>query len=149
MGTVHVPKEVRRSFWRLIVEGWSTDRASLEVGIDRRTGMKWFTQGGGMPPMDLADATGRYLTFREREEIALLRAAGLGVREIARRVGRAASTISRELARGCLRRRPRGRYRASVAQARAEQRARRPKSSKLATNSLLRAHVQQQLFECW
>src|SRR4051794_37087408 len=102
-----------------------------------------------MSPLDLAEPTGRYLTFDEREEIALLRAAGLGVREIARQVGRDASTISRELARGCLNRRPRGRYRASVAQFRAEERARRPKPSRLALNPLLRAYVQQGLVDGW
>ena len=102
-----------------------------------------------MPPMDLAELGGRKLTLTEREEIALGRAAGLGVREIARQLGRAASTISREVNRGCLNRRPRGRYRASVAQARADERARRPKPSKLAGNALLRAHVQQRLLEGW
>jgi IS30 family transposase len=43
--------------------------------------------------------SGRYLSFAEREEIALLRAQGCNVREVARRIGRAASTISRELRR--------------------------------------------------
>ncbi|SFF73594.1 helix-turn-helix domain-containing protein, partial [Blastococcus tunisiensis] len=84
-----------------------------------------------MTPMSLAEPRGRYLSFAEREEIALDRAAGLGVREIARRLGRSPSTISREIAGGCVNRRPRGRYRASVAQARAEARARRPKPAKL------------------
>ena len=50
------------------------------MGIDRRTGLKWFTQAGGMPPVELAEPSGRYLSFSEREEIALHRAAGLGVR---------------------------------------------------------------------
>jgi transposase, IS30 family len=99
--------------------------------------------------MDLTEPRGRYLTFSEREEIALGRAANLGVRQIARQLGRAPSTVSREIARGCLTRRPRGRYRATVAQARAEQRARRPKPSRLAGNRLLRAHVQQELLEGW
>jgi IS30 family transposase len=39
------------------------------------------------------------LDFAEREEIALLRAEGLGVRAIARAIGRDPSTISRELRR--------------------------------------------------
>jgi IS30 family transposase len=148
-GTVHVPKSVHRRFWRLIAEGWSTERAALEAGVDTATGTRWFRQAGGMSPLDLAEPTGRYLTFAEREEIALLRATGLGVREIARHVGRHASTISRELARGCLKRRPRGRYRASVAQFRAEERARRPKPSKLALHPLLRAYAQQGLVDGW
>ncbi len=149
MARVRVRQEVRRRFWRLIAEGWSTVDAALAVGVEGSTGRAWFAQAGGMPPLDLAEPTGRYLTFAEREEIALLRAAGLGVRAIARRVGRDASTVSRELARGCLKRRPRGRYRASVAQARAEERARRPKPSKLALHPLLRAYVQQGLIDGW
>ena len=111
--------------WRLITAGASSDDASAAVGVNRRTGRRWFTEAGGMPPGDLAERTGRYLSFVEREEIALGRAAGLSMREIARQLGRAPSTISREIARGCLNRRPRGRYRASLAQARADARARR------------------------
>jgi IS30 family transposase len=102
-----------------------------------------------MPPLSLAEPSGRYLSFSEREEIALGRAAGLGVRQIARQLRRSPSTVSREVARGCLARRPRGRYRASVAQFRAEQRARRPKPGRLAVTPLLRAHVQQELLEGW
>ena len=98
-----------------------------------------------MPPMSLAEPRGRYLSFAEREEIALDRAAGLGVRAIARRLGRSPSTISREIARGCLNRRPRGRYRASLAQARAEARARRPKPAKLVLHRRLREWVADKL----
>ncbi|MCU1634784.1 MAG: putative transposase [Cryobacterium sp.] len=58
-------------------------------------GGRWFREGGGMPPMTLAEPTGRYLSFVEREEIAILRAQGHGPREIGRRIGRNASTISR------------------------------------------------------
>jgi IS30 family transposase len=144
-----LPVEVRRKFWRLIAAGTSTDGAGAAVGVDHSTALRWFTQAGGMPPLSLADPTGRYLSFSEREEIALGRAEGLGVRQIARQLGRAPSTVSREIARGCLSRRPRGRYRASVAQGRAEQRARRPKPSKLALNPLLQVHVQQELLEGW
>jgi transposase, IS30 family len=148
-GPVPLPKEVRRRFWRLVTAGASTVDAARAVGVLGSTGGRWFAEAGGMPPMDLAEPKGRYLTFREREEIALGQAANLGVREIARQLGRAASTVSREIDRGCLTRRPRGRYRASVAQARAEQRARRPKPSKLALTPLLQAHVQQELLEGW
>jgi transposase, IS30 family len=148
-GRAHVPQEIHRRFWRLIVAGWSTEKAAWAVGVDRSTGLLWFTESGGMPPLELAEPSGRYLSFSEREEIALGRAAGVGIRRIARQLGRSPSTVSREMARGCLTRRPRGRYRASVAQARAEQRARRPKPSKLALNPVLQAHVQQELLEGW
>jgi IS30 family transposase len=52
-----------------------------------------------MPSVTLAPASGRFLSFAEREEIARLRARGPGVREIARQLGRSPSTISRELRR--------------------------------------------------
>src|SRR3954469_8125212 len=98
-GHVPLPKELRRRFWQLIAAGSSTEAAAEAVGVVRETGSRWFVEAGGMPPMSLAEPKGRYLTFSEREEIALDRAAGLGVREIARRLGRSPSTISRELAR--------------------------------------------------
>ncbi|MFC8848531.1 MULTISPECIES: helix-turn-helix domain-containing protein [unclassified Micromonospora] len=47
-----------------------------------------------MSPLSLSSLSGRYLSFAEREETALLKAQGKGVREIARAVGRDASTIS-------------------------------------------------------
>ncbi len=60
--------------------------------------------------------SGRYLSFAERESIALLRAQGNGVREIARQVGRDPSTISRELLRNASTRTYNLDYKASVAQ---------------------------------
>jgi len=52
-----------------------------------------------MPSIDPAPLSGRYLSFAEREEIAILKAQGVGVRETARRLGRSPSTICRELRR--------------------------------------------------
>ena len=98
-----------------------------------------------MRPISLEPHTGRYLSFAEREEIAVLRAQNVGVRAIARRLGRCPSTISRELRRnaatrgGCLD------YRASTAQWHADRRARRPKTAKLAANDALRQYVQDRL----
>jgi IS30 family transposase len=89
--------------------------------------------------------SGRYLSFCEREDIALLRAQGHGVREIARRVGRSPSTISRELRRNASTRTWRLDYKATLAQWHAERRARRPKSAKLAQNERLRDYVQVRL----
>jgi transposase, IS30 family len=140
-----LPKELRLRFWRLIAAGSSTEAAADAVGVARVTAQRWFIEAGGMPPMSLAEPRGRYLSFAEREEIALDRAAGLGVRAIARRLGRSPSTISREIARGCLNRRPRGRYRASLAQARADARARRPKPAKLVLHPRLRDWVADKL----
>ena len=94
-------------------------------------GTRWFRHGGGMSPISLVEPSGRYLSFSEREEIAVLRAQDHGVREIARRLGRDASTISRELRRNAATRASQRGYRASVAQWKAEQAARRPKAAKL------------------
>ncbi len=102
-----------------------------------------------MPPSHLAPwakpPSGRYLSFVEREEIAILRAKGLGVREVARRLNRSPSTISRELRRNASTRTYRLEYRASTAQWHAERRASRPKVAKLALNDQLREYVQDRL----
>ena len=98
-----------------------------------------------MPTVTLAPLSGRYLSFAEREEIALLRAQKCGVREIARRVGRSPSTISRELRRNAGTRGGSLSYRASTAQWHADRRARRPKPAKLAVNAELRCYVQERL----
>ena len=95
-----------------------------------------------MPPISLGPVSGRYLSFGEREEIAILRAQGVGVREIGCRLGRSASTISRELRRNASTRSRGVVYRATTAQWHAERRASRPKVSKLAANDELRRYVQ-------
>ena len=91
-----------------------------------------------MAPLPLAEPTGRYLSFEEREEIALLKAQDLSVRAIARELGRDPGTISRELRRNAATRGGKPEYRASVAQWKAQTAARRPKAAKLATNRRLR-----------
>ena len=93
----------------------------------------------------VAAVTGRYLSFPEREEIAMLTTQGIGVREIARRLGRDPSTISRELRRNAATRGGKLEYRASVAQWKAELLARRPKTARLVVNDRLREYVQQRL----
>jgi IS30 family transposase len=98
-----------------------------------------------MRPNRLAALSGRYLSLAEREEIAILKAGGCGVREIARQVGRSASTISRELRRNASTRAGASGYRAMTAQWHAERRARRPKVAKLVVNENLRAYVQDRL----
>jgi IS30 family transposase len=98
-----------------------------------------------MPPISLTPHSGRYLSFEEREEIALLTAQQVGVREIARRMERSPSTISRELRRNAETRGGTLRYRATVAQWKAERAAKRPKTAVLATNERLRTYVQDRL----
>jgi IS30 family transposase len=98
-----------------------------------------------MTPLNLDDPTGRYLSFVEREEIALLRARDMGVREIARIIGRDPGTVSRELRRNAATRGGKAVYRAVVAQWKAQQAAKRPKTAKLASDERLREYVRERL----
>ena len=138
-------REHRVRFWAAIARGASSFDASVEAGVLPSVGVRWFRKGGGMPPLGLAPVSGRYLSFAEREEIAVLLAGGCGVREIARQLGRAPSTISRELQRNSALRTGRPEYRALTAQTHADRRARRPKPAKLAVNPELRRYVQDRL----
>jgi len=98
-----------------------------------------------MTPLSLEEPTGRYLSFAEREEIALLKAQVKGVREIARTIGRDPGTISRELRRNAATRGGKQVHRAVVAQWKAQQAGKRPKAAKLASNDRLREYVQDRL----
>lgn len=138
-------RAVQRQFWRLIAQGVSTEDAAAEVGVSTPVASRWFRHAGGMSPISLDEPTGRYLSFAEREEIALLRAQGAGVREIAREIDRDPSTVSRELRRNAATRSGKTVYRAGVAQWKAQQAAKRPKTAKLVVNDELREYVQQRL----
>src|SRR5712691_7899120 len=138
-------REDRQRFWLAIAAGWSSEDAGAAAGVSQAVGSRWFRDGGGMPPISLAPLSGRYLSFAERVEIALLHAQRLGVRGIARRLDRSPSTISRELRRNASTRSHSIAYRATTAQWHAERRASRPKVSKLAANDALRTYVQDRL----
>jgi hypothetical protein len=138
-------REDRVRFWESIARGLSTDDAAAGAGMSSAVGARWFRESGGMPPLTLDPVSGRYLFFAEREEIAILHAQKFGVREIACRIGRAPSTISRELRRNASTRSNELTYRATTAQWHAERRACRPKVSKLAANDRLRDYVQDRL----
>lgn len=138
-------RAVQREFWRLIATGITTAEAAAAVGVSWPVGSRWFRHAGGMPPLSLDEPSGRYLSFAEREEIALLRAKDLGVREIARRLGRDPGTISRELRRNAATRGGKLEYRALVAQWKAQQAAKRPKTAKLVANYKLREYVEERL----
>jgi IS30 family transposase len=170
-GRPRMPKDCERRFWRLIAQGWSTERAAAEVGLSANTGQRWFTQAGGMAPMPLAEPSGRFLSLAEREHIDLRWEDGASKAQIARELSRHRSTIGRELDRNRLQgyphkpplpdgarrrpgpapgsqgpgRRPRVRYRAAAAQAKAEVAARRPKPATLRTHPVLRAWVADKL----
>ena len=138
-------RAVQREFWRLIATGITTIEAAEGVGVSSPVGIRWFRHAGGMPPISLDEPTGRYLSFAEREEIALLNAQSHGVREIARRIGRDPGTVSRELRRNAATREGNRGYRARVAQWKAQQAAKRPKTAKLVSNDALRRYVQGRL----
>ncbi|MGZ4393241.1 MAG: IS30 family transposase, partial [Gaiellaceae bacterium] len=138
-------REDRQRFWRAIAAGRSSEEAAAAAGVSQAVGSRWFRDGGGMPPISLAPLSGRYLSFAEREEIALLHAQRVGVRGIARRLGRSPSTVSRELRRNASTRSHSIAYRATTAQWHAERRASRPKVSRLAANDALRTYVQDRL----
>ena len=139
----------RLAFWKAIAAGRSSEDAGQCAGVSGVVGLRWFREGGGMPPSHLRLSapvlSGRYLSFAEREEIALRRAMGHGVRTIARELGRAASTVSRELRRNAATRSGGFQYRATTAQWHADRAARRPKVAKLAMNAPLRHYVQERL----
>lgn len=144
-GAPALRRDVERLFWGEITKGLSSEDAAVGVGVSQAAGGRWFRERGGMPLFMVCQPTGRYLSFAEREEIAMLKGQGFGVRKIARRLGRDPSTISRELRRNAATRGGKLDYRASVAQWKAELLARRPKAAKLVTNDRLHEYVQERL----
>lgn len=145
---------VRVLFWEGVRRGLSVPGACAVAGVSGTTGAVWFAQAGGVSSNGAGVVSGRYLSFAEREDIALAWAAGAGVRQIARQVGRHPSTISRELrinGTGPRPDRPSGRlrYKASTAEDHARARARRPKTAKLAADERLRGRVQAGLLARW
>jgi IS30 family transposase len=126
-------------FWDALQGGAFITEAAAAAGTYRIKGRRWMEASGGVRPRRGRNLAGRYLSFPEREEIALGRARGESRRTIAARLGRPPSTVSREIARNADRA---GQYRATTAHARAYERASRPKPAKLVTNPALRAIVE-------
>jgi IS30 family transposase len=158
---VRAGREVRRQFWLLIRAGVVRTQAAQAVGLNEDTGKEWFRQAGGVIPAFLTLPTSaRLLSLADREEIFAGVERGDSIRLMAKALGRAPSTVLRELRRNMRQPyrtrlgpgprwgRPRTRpldYRPSLAQRRAEQWAARPKPAKLATNRPLRELVQAKL----
>ncbi len=92
-------REDRVRFWAAIARGVKTEDAAAGAGVSSPVAFRWFRHAGGVNPGLPARVSGRYLSFLERENIALWRAQDVAVREIARRLSRSPSTISRELRR--------------------------------------------------
>lgn len=142
--------DLETEYWKLLHAGVGTVAACKLLGIGRKTGYRWRAENGGLPPGRLAESarSDRYLSLLERQRIASLRERQLGVREIARRLGRSPSTISRELRRH-LRTHDRGLYDGDLAHARARERSRRPRRPLLSREPALRQIVQDKLKEEW
>ncbi len=156
---------LRREFWLRVRAGVLREEAAIGLGLNQTTGKRWFGQAGGVIPAHLLHPPGpRYLSIAEREDILAGVERGDSIRLIARDLGRAPSTVLRELRRnmrhqlyrsrsrlisrpfGMVRRRP-WNYRPSMAQLRADAAARRPKPAKLATNLALRQVVEAKLMK--
>src|SRR6201996_4461931 len=139
----------QEQFWRAVAGGLNSEDAARKAGLSEAVGPRLFRKAGGMPPAMFRPSakplSGRYLSFAEREEIALLRVQGCSMREVARRLGRTASTILRELRRNAATRSGGLEYRATTAQWHADRAASRPKCAKLLINPALRRYVQERL----
>ena len=156
-------RETRRQFWAWYLAGLTLEESSQRVGHTKSAGVKWFRKAGGVPPKNLsAPGRSRALSIAEREDILVGIQRGDSIRRIAADLGRAPSTVQRELrrnmrhhyrSRAVLARRggkPRTQpwdYRPHAAQLRADQQLERPKQAKLATNLVLRREVQNRFKE--
>lgn len=150
----------RHRFAELRERGWSIAAAAREVGVSRTAGNNWargyktYSKGkvaGFVPALDRLEVrqiSSRYLSQEERLEIADLHHAKVSVREIARRLERAPSTISRELRRNATSGR-RGGYRPFEAHRRATARRARHHRRRVETNPALATLVAEALGQRW
>lgn len=142
MGRPRVPVGVQRAFWLAVGRGCSVRVASARVGVSGTLGRQWMAEHARVRS---GMGSSLRLSMVEREEIALRRAEGWSLRRIAAGLGRAPSTISREVARnrdldGC--------YRLLAAEVKTRGRAARPKPTKLSGHPVLAAEVARRL-ELW
>src|SRR6267378_4584905 len=124
--------------------GESFAAAALAVGCSKKSIQRFIAGTGGLAPKSWQRSP-RHLSLAEREELLRGLLAGVSLRDIAARLGRAPSTISRELRRNACR----GSYQLVWAENAAARRARRPKPCKLVVNARLRAEVEHRLAERW
>ena len=161
---MRLPKRQEKArFWELVRSGVDRAEAARRAGATATSARRWFRQAGGVLPASVPETSrARYLSIGEREEIFAGVERGESIRRIARLLGRAPSTVLRELrhnmyhqlyrGRSRLRANPVGRHRArpwryrpSRAQERAKLLASRPKTAKLVKNPVLREFVQAKL----
>ena len=145
-GRPAVPRAVQVQFWEGVRSGLGVQEAGAAAGVGPVKAFAWFKQAGGVKSNGPRPGSGRFLSVGEREEIAVGLAREESLREIAGRLGRSPSTISREVRRNS---RGRRQYRALAAQGQAQHRAARPKAAKLAGNEELRSLVAARLKQKW
>ena len=145
-GRPPVRRDLERAFWGKIAEGLTSEDAAIACGVSGPVGSRWFRHAGGMPPIELAPVSGRYLCFSEREQIAVMRAEGVSMRRIAepdsgdlrqRFRGSCGATPPRATGSSNIVRRPRSGKLTSPRDGR--------KPAKLAEHSRLREYVQDKL----
>ena len=116
-------REHRQGFWEAIAAGAKSEDAAAAVGLSPAVGTRWFREGGGMRTVSRRPLSGRYLSFAEREEIAILHAQGQHISVVARSLKRSPSSVSRELRRNAATRGGNLEYRHTTAQCHVDQRA--------------------------
>lgn len=158
--TRHGKMAVEKQEWfvRLIAQGVSNRQACRIVGINRKTGTRWrlgrtIRKKAGepvhYPPVRFTPPKPRhprYLSLAERTMIADLHHAGVGVRGIAEELGRAASTVSRELRRNAD---DQGRYLPATAQRLTVERQPRSRTRRVARDEQLCGVVAELLGKRW
>jgi transposase, IS30 family len=153
-----VQAEKQQRYLQLITQGVSNSEACRLVGINRKTGTRW-RYGRSVrnsvgellhyPPVKAKDTkprSPRYLSEHERIRIADMLSSGETVRGIAGELGRAPSTISREIRRNSD---PDGRYRPHHAEHAARLRACRPRKRRVAVDRVLAEAVGRLLAKRW
>lgn len=134
----------REVLWQRWKAGQSMEEIARALERSRGSIREVIATRGGFAPA-LRRRAHLALSLGEREEISRGACASLSIREIARRIGRWPSTVSRELKRHG----GRCRYRAALADRQAWERARRPKPCLLARHRRLRELVAQKLALQW
>ena len=140
-----MPPEMRREVFRLAAKGFSEREIAARVGLFHNSVHLVLQPLGGVIRREMWRPSSARLSLDDRVEIRIQLERGVSLRQIARSVGRSASTISREVAANG----GRAKYAPMAAHRRAEQLARRPKPTKLAANAVLCGRVIQGLEALW
>jgi transposase, IS30 family len=136
---------VKRRYFDLIRGGWSSQAASLKVGVSPSCGSLWFIDAGSVKFID-KPISDRYLSQDDRIEIADGLMVGEPVKEIAARIGKTYQTVYREIERN---KKPDGAYQPYYAHAQAHQRRRRPRTRRVVEHEALRKAIASKLKMHW